>query len=419
MAARDDRDEARLWIVTEGVRDAESPSAVWQSGLWGIAAVISAEQPQVWGGLIDITSGDITSGDSIDATASALATVLPNPAKSILSLRDGEFFMPTLAPIAEDPVREPLRCRPDAAYLITGGLGALGLHTADWLADRGARRVILAGRTGLPPRRGWDDPALDSSLRSKIDAIRALELRGVSVEVAALDIGSRDAVLALVAKRDEDGAPPIRGIIHGAGLTESQLLTGLDEDRLRTTLWPKVAGAQVLHEVFPPDSVDFMYMTASAGTVFGVPGQGAYAAGNAYLDGLARARHRQGGHGASLDWVAWQGLGFGSDAQVVVDELARHGSRPVTAPEAFAAWEYASTFDIAHLVIAPMPPSDASSDPSSSGAARPARAWSEMAPDEVLSELKAGCAPSWRSNSGSPTTRSTPTARSPRWGSTP
>ncbi|PRC50856.1 phosphopantetheine-binding protein, partial [Mycobacterium sp. ITM-2017-0098] len=92
--------------------------------------------------------------------------------------------------------------------------------------------------------------------RTKIAAIRALELRGVSVEVAALDIGSRDAVQALVAKRDDDGAAPIRGIVHGAGLTESQLLTDLDEDRLRSTLWPKVAGAQVLHEVFPVDSVD-------------------------------------------------------------------------------------------------------------------------------------------------------------------
>ncbi|PRC41549.1 polyketide synthase, partial [Mycobacterium sp. ITM-2017-0098] len=199
LTARDDRDEARLWIVTEGVRDAESQASVRQSSLWGIAAVIGAEQPQVWGGLVDL-------GDDADSSVSVLATVIPTPAKSILSLRSGEFFAPTLAPIADEPVREPLRCRPDAAYLITGGLGALGLRTADWLADRGARRIVLAGRTGLPPRREWDDPALDSGLRTKIAAIRALELRGVSVEVAALDIGSRDAVQALVAKRDDDGA---------------------------------------------------------------------------------------------------------------------------------------------------------------------------------------------------------------------
>jgi phthiocerol/phenolphthiocerol synthesis type-I polyketide synthase A len=266
------------------------------------------------------------------------------------------------------------------------------LLTADWLADRGARRVILAGRTPLPPRREWDTDIADSGLRHKVAAIRALERRGVSVEVAALDIGSQQAVQAFVAKRDSEGAAPIRGVVHGAGLAESQLLTDLDEDRLRRTLWPKVGGARVLHEVFPVDSLDFLYLTASAGTVFGVPGQGAYAAGNAYLDGLARERHRQGGHGASLDWVAWQGEGFGAEAQVVVEELARHGSRPVIPAEAFAAWEYASTLDIAHVVMAPMPSTaEEASDLSASPVRRtPAKAWEDMSSHEVFSELADG-----------------------------
>ncbi len=387
LAARDHRDEARLWIVTEGVRDAESARSLRQSCLWGIAGVIGAEQPDVWGGLVDFTLAD-----DLGAAARTLATALPTSAKTILSLRDGQFFTPGLGPITADIVGEPLRCRPDAAYLITGGLGELGLLTADWLVDRGARRVVLAGRTPLPPRHQWDTEFSDSGLRHKVAAVRALERRGVSVEVAALDIGSRPAVQAYLAKRDSAGAPPIRGVVHGAGLAESQLLTDLDEDRLRATLWPKVSGAQVLHEVFPVDSVDFLYLTASAGTVFGIPGQGAYAAGNAYLDGLARERHRQGGRGASLDWVAWQGLGFGANAQVVVDELARHGSRPVIPAEAFAAWEYASTLDIAHVVMAPMPSTvDHAPDLSASGGTRtPTKAWAEMSSDDVLAELEGG-----------------------------
>lgn len=384
LARRTDREEPRLWILTEGVRDADTAQALRQSTLWGIAGVVGAEQPQLWGGLVDIVSGA-----DFGAVAAALAGVLPSGAKSILSLRDGRFYAPTLAPIASETVREPLRCRPDAGYLITGGLGALGLVTADWLADRGARRVILAGRTALPPRSRWDADDLGKDVREKIDAIRALELRGVAVETAALDIGSRDDLTAWMSRRDEQGAPPIRGVIHGAGLTDSQLLTDIDDERLRTTLWPKVAGAQALHEAFPVDSLDFLYLTASAGTVFGVPGQGAYAAGNAYLDGLARARHRQGGVTASLDWVAWRGLGFGSDAQVVIDELERQGSRPVTPAEAFAAWEYASRFDVAHVVMAPTL-TDEQADEDSGVSLAPERAWSEMSADEVIAEMETG-----------------------------
>ena len=281
-------------------------------------------------------------------------------------LRDGEFLAPALVPVSGQPVREPLRCRPDAAYLITGGMGALGLLMAAWLADRGARRLVLAGRTPLPPRRDWDSDTNDADVRHKIAAIRALEMRGVSVDAVALDVGSRDAVQALLARRDGDGAPPIRGVIHAAGVTESQLLTEIADSRLRRTMWPKIAGAQALHEAFPPASLDFFFLTASAGTIFGIPGQGAYAAANAYLDCLARARHRQGCHTVSLDWVAWQGLGFASDAQIVVQELERLGSRPVTPEEAFAAWEHVNCYDVAQAVMAPMPsvrqPASAPSD---------------------------------------------------------
>ncbi|MET0994458.1 MAG: beta-ketoacyl reductase, partial [Mycobacterium sp.] len=318
--------------------------------------------------------------------------VLPTAAKSILVLRDGEFLVPALVPVSGQPVREPLRCRSDAAYLITGGMGALGLLMAAWLADRGARRLVLAGRTPLPPRRDWDSNTNDTDVRHKIAAIRALEMRGVSVDAVALDVGSRDAVQALLARRDHDAAPPIRGVIHAAGITESQLLTEIAYSALRRTMWPKIAGAQALHEAFPPASLDFFFLTASAGTVFGIPGQGAYAAANAYLDCLARARHRQGCHTVSLDWVAWQGLGFASDAQIVVQELERLGSRPVTPEEAFTAWEHLQCYDVAQAVMAPMPSSDGpASAASDTHRMSPAKwTWSQMPAENMLSELEIG-----------------------------
>jgi phthiocerol/phenolphthiocerol synthesis type-I polyketide synthase A len=382
LAARDESHPVTLWICTRGVRDGSSDAAVAQSPLWGTAGVIRAEQPQLWGGLVDLPEDA-----PIDSLVPALAPILRTPAKSILSLREGEFFAPGLKTVAGEPVREPLRCRPEAAYLITGGLGTLGLLTAGWLADRGARRVILAGRTGLPPRRDWDRETNDTATVQKIDAVRALEARGVAVEAVALDIGSPEAMQALLTKRDDEGAVPIRGVVHGAGLTDAELFTELEEGRLRTTMWPKIAGAQVLHHAFPPGSLDFMFLTAAAGAVFGVPGQGAYAAANAYLDGLAQLRHRQGCHTISQDWVAWRGLGFGAEAAIALQELERLGSRAITADEAFAAWEHLARYDVAQAVMAPMGSADESvaDEPH---AATPA--WSEMAPEDVRSELQTG-----------------------------
>jgi phthiocerol/phenolphthiocerol synthesis type-I polyketide synthase A len=387
LADRDDQHPVTLWIATRGVHEASSAAALPQSCLWGLARVIAVEQPKLWGGLIDIPA--MPDGDDFADCVAALSTVLCTAGKSILVLRDGELLAPALVPIAGQPVREAWRCRPDAAYLITGGLGALGLLMAEWLADRGARRLVLVGRTPLPPRRHWDSDTNDTDVRHRIAAIRALEMRGVVVDVVAFDVGSSEAVQALLAKRDRDGAPLIRGVIHAAGITEGKLLREVEDETFRRVMWPKIAGGQALQAAFPPDSLDFFFLTGSAGTFFGIPGQGAYAAANAYLDGLAQARHRQGCHTVSLGWVAWQGLGFASDAAIVEHELERLGSRPVTPEEAFAAWEYVDGYDIAQAVMAPIASSGRTAS-DADRASRSAQAWSAMGPDELRSELEVG-----------------------------
>ncbi|MET0896298.1 MAG: acyltransferase domain-containing protein [Mycobacterium sp.] len=374
---------ATLWVLTRGVRECASDAAMRQSSLWGLAGVIGAEQPDIWGGLVDLPPD---AGDSLDGVAATLSTVLATPARSILVLREGRISAPTVTQIVGEPVREPLRCRPDAAYLITGGLGALGLLMAGWLADRGARRLVLAGRNALPPRSVWDADSHDEALRQKISAVRALENRGVAVEAVAVDVGSAEAVRALLARRDQAGEPTVQGVIHAAGVTEGQLLTEIDQSRLRRTMWPKISGARVLDEVFPPRSLDFFYLTSAAGAVFGVPGQGAYASANAYLDGLARRRHHLGCHTVSLNWVAWRGLGFATEAQVVLDELQRMGSRPVTPQEAFSAWEYVDTYDVAQAVMVPLSSGQAGVDHDRTS---PARAWSDLAAEDLLVELEA------------------------------
>ncbi|CFA09834.1 phenolpthiocerol synthesis type-I polyketide synthase PPSA [Mycobacterium tuberculosis] len=385
LAERDADKPAALWILTRGVHESVAPSALRQSFLWGLAGVIAAEHPELWGGLVDLAIND-----DLGEFGPALAELLAKPSKSILVRRDGVVLAPALAPVRGEPARKSLQCRPDAAYLITGGLGALGLLMADWLADRGAHRLVLTGRTPLPPRRDWQLDTLDTELRRRIDAIRALEMRGVTVEAVAADVGCREDVQALLAARDRDGAAPIRGIIHAAGITNDQLVTSMTGDAVRQVMWPKIGGSQVLHDAFPPGSVDFFYLTASAAGIFGIPGQGSYAAANSYLDALARARRQQACHTMSLDWVAWRGLGLAADAQLVSEELARMGSRDITPSEAFTAWEFVDGYDVAQAVVVPMP-APAGADGSGANAyLLPARNWSVMAATEVRSELEQG-----------------------------
>ncbi len=384
LTDRHDQHPAKLWVLTHGVLEGVGSSALPQSCLWGLAAVIAAEQPQIWGGLVDLPAA-VEPEDWLPPLAEQLST----PTKSVLVLRDGEVRAPELVPVDGQPVRPPLRCRPDAAYLITGGLGALGLATAKWLADRDARRLVLAGRTALPPRRQWDD-VTDPVTADRIAAIRTLEARGVAVEAVALDVAAPHAVQAMLDRRDGDGAPPIRGVIHGAGVTRNQLLTGLDIAGLREVMSPKVAGAQALDAAFPPESVDFFFLIASAATVFGVPGQGSYAAANAYLDALARARQCRGGHTLSIDWEAWRGLGLGADAPLVVAELERFGSRPVEPDEAFEAWHHVAAYDVAQAVVIPVVNGEHPNDVDERLASEAARDWSQLSAAEVYRELSDG-----------------------------
>jgi phthiocerol/phenolphthiocerol synthesis type-I polyketide synthase A len=388
VAQRADRYPVTLWVLTTGVREAADRAAVRQSALWGLGGVIAAEHPDLWGGVVDLAPGH-----GLHQTATAMAATLATPSETVLLLRDGTFLAPELLPLPDQPVRAALRCRSDAAYLITGGLGALGLLMATWLADHGAQRILLAGRHPLPPRSKWDDSGIDPQMRRRISTIRELERRGVTVDVLPIDIGSADDVRGMLAARDRLGAPPIRGIIHAAGVTRDELLAFVTDGSMREVMWPKIQGAQVLDEAFPCGSVDFFYLTSSAASVFGVAGQGCYAAANAYLDALARARNRGGCHSVSIDWAAWRGLGFAADAPIVAEELSRLGLRELAADEAFAAWEYLHRNDIAQAVVVPMSSSsgedEAGTAPPANGASSPeaAAAWSTMPADEVRNQL--------------------------------
>ncbi|WP_027961822.1 type I polyketide synthase [Halomonas halodenitrificans] len=199
------------------------------------------------------------------------------------------------APSGDKP-RVSLRLPAEASYLVTGGLGGFGLRTARWLADRGARHLILVGRSG----------AASDEARSGVAELEAL---GVEVVAAACDITDRRALEALLGECQAT-LPPLRGVIHAATVIDDGLIRNLDETRLRRVLAPKIDGARHLDELTRDADLDFFVMYSSATTLFGNPGQASYVAANHWLEALAAARRQRGLPATCLRWGAIEDVGF-------------------------------------------------------------------------------------------------------------
>ncbi|MDR5858499.1 type I polyketide synthase [Halomonas eurihalina] len=184
----------------------------------------------------------------------------------------------------------------DATYLVTGGLGGFGLRSAQWLAERGARHLVLVGR------RGAASPEAD-------EGIARLEAMGVTVEAAACDVADRDALAALL-ERCRAEHPPLKGIIHAAAVIEDGLIRNLDDERIARVLTPKIEGARHLDALTRNDELDFFVLYSSATTLFGNPGQASYVAANHWLEALAANRRAAGLPATCVRWGAIEDAGF-------------------------------------------------------------------------------------------------------------
>jgi len=196
---------------------------------------------------------------------------------------------------------EPLRMAADGSYLITGGLGGLGLVVARWMVERGARHLLLLGRGG-----GTEETA---------GAIRELEEREARVVVARADVGSEDQ-LRRTLREASHSLPPVRGVIHSAGVLKDGVLLQQDWDRFVPVLGAKVQGAWNLHALTRDAPLDFFVLFSSAASMLGTPGQANHAAANAFLDALAFRRRAEGLPALSINWGAWSEVGAAAKRQV-------------------------------------------------------------------------------------------------------
>ena len=189
---------------------------------------------------------------------------------------------------------------PTGTYLITGGMGAIGLEVAQWLTTKGVTDIILLGRNGVKPE-----------LQSKLQKL----IQNANLTLIKADISSTSQ-LAQSLLQIESSLPPVRGVIHCAGVTDDGVIADRDWNSFTKVLSPKVQGAWNLHELTQKYDLENFILFSSASSLLGSAGQINYCAANAFLDTLAHARRGQGLPAIAINWGVWQNTGLASDVRI-------------------------------------------------------------------------------------------------------
>ncbi|MBF6195896.1 type I polyketide synthase [Nocardia sp. CDC186] len=273
---------------------------------------------------------------------------------------------------------------PDGTYLVTGGFGGLGAEAARWLARRGARHLVLVGRRA-------PDPAGERLLAS-------LRAAGAQATARQADVGDRAAVAALLRGIAESGFPPLRGVVHCAGVLDDGVVGEQTWARFETVLGPKYLAARHLDELTRDQPLELFVTYSSVAGVLGTPGQANYGAANAALDALAWRRRAEGLPALSIGWGPFADVGMAADRPEVTARLVRRGLPPLRTGDAVAALDHLVQHDCAapgvfefvperwyaqrtrQVTTAAPPPTQ----PSTTGAARARQASDDLAGWEAL-----------------------------------
>jgi acyl transferase domain-containing protein/acyl carrier protein len=284
------RGKITMAIVTRGAAGitARQNSDPLQSMLWGLARTVTFEHPDLDCRCVDVDP-DVPPEQAVETV---LLEVSRADRDNCVAYRGGKRFVRRLH--RHNLTTEPTRLEGNATYIVTGGLGALGLEVARALGSMGAGRIILVSR-GAPTTQQRQQ--LSELRRDHSDIIHAL-----------LDVTDFDAVADLV--RRENAIAPVRGIVHAAGVLSDAALVNTSDEQLESVIRPKVLGALALHRAVDDLKLHFFVLFSSVVSVFGSPGQAGYCAANAFLDSLAEQRTARGKRTVSISWSAWADKGM-------------------------------------------------------------------------------------------------------------
>ncbi|WP_443667719.1 type I polyketide synthase, partial [Kitasatospora humi] len=295
---------APLWLATRGAVAAGPGEALAhpvQAQVWGLGRVVGLEHPERWGGLLDLP-------ETVDERAGArLVAVLAGCGEHEVAIRSAGILGRRLSRVPQRGSEESWA--PRGSVLITGGTGAIAGHVSRWLAGRGAERLVLTGRSG-PAAAGIAATAAE------------LAAQGTRVDVVSCDVTDRSALAGLVGWIGESG-PALSSVMHTAAVLDDGVVDRLSVARLETVLAAKAASAVHLDELTAELDLDAFVLFSSAASTLGGPGQGNYAAANAFLDALAENRRSRGLAGLAVAWGLWGGGGLAESNEAIRSRMRR------------------------------------------------------------------------------------------------
>jgi thioesterase domain-containing protein/NAD(P)-dependent dehydrogenase (short-subunit alcohol dehydrogenase family)/aryl carrier-like protein len=318
-------DPLTIKVVTNGSQQVQQElvSSPEKATLTGPVKVIPQEMPNVQCQLIDVglPSAVVQANGEKSSTADAFVTLLlaeiqAEAADDITAYRDGIRWQQTFAPAKVAPAGETV-AKADGVYLITGGLGGIGLTMAENLARQAAVKLVLTSRSGLPPRAEWADwqqqygPSHRKSLA--MQKIAAIEASGSEIMVAAADITNQDEMTAVIHDMVQRYGR-VNGVIHAAGVLDDGLIPLKSYGDTERVLNPKAKGALILDELLKDQPLDFFVLFSSTSSIAGLPGQIDYAAANAFLNAFAQAKQGGSTRAVAVDWGMWQEVGMAARA---------------------------------------------------------------------------------------------------------
>ncbi len=327
LAEAGDERPLRVEVVTRGLFDVcgETTSLPERALMLGPCRVIPAEQPNVRCRLVDLEVDPDAS-----ATVEELVREWGTAAQGVVALRRGLRWLPGAVPAPQAATDVPVWNREgvDAgAYLITGGVGGVGLALAELLAKAPRSALVLVSRRGLPPREEWDawraQHGDEDRTSRRMRRIGALEAAGVTVVLETADVQDAAAMRAVV-QRCVDRFGRVRGVVHAAGTATGGLVANRTAAEAAHVLAPKVRGTLALDAALGDAPLEFFALCSSVTAVKGGVGSVDYTAANAFLDAFAHSARGRARRAVTINWDAWSEAGMAAEADVPAEMAAAH-----------------------------------------------------------------------------------------------